>query len=582
MHIKKNTTLGHENQFTTYTPTTYNPDGVLKLAYPSATSAPHVRTPIGFESQFISTGTNIYAVPGGAYAYSNTPAGTLPIDAVTEKIISTNALFNKQTQAGINNTNIAGNALARFAGKAVGAIGALGIPSVSQFGSGLAGALGGDAIYATAPYDNLNAFIPGTKFPLPHPDFRTKKISLGSSISSIKTKAKPGDELATEIAALTLMRRRDGLSAALRGSVIAATYAAQSSTIGAYSVFNLDSKYGWGNHSDPMADRNDFTSRSHVSTKWPKGKLKDVEKGKARRSTAWNKTIKGLEVLTPFRGDRVTVIDFGKRNWENIYRWVPNSALSKDTGFTNTVQGISKVLGANPYGLTKDFIKFFFTGPNLSLGSKDAEDDVIVFRAALTSFSDQFTPSWSAVTILGRPDPNYHYSGYSRDLDLSFTIYATDRDELKFIYRKLNALAGYTAPAYSADSISLKAPWLRITVGDLLVSQPVLINSLGYTFADADSVWEINIEDDPEMMEVPHKIDVQMSLYLITDAVPEFGGSMYTLAKRADQFGTLPGNDNWLSDTSTIATQDETRKNAKEAVAAVAKENNKALNAFNN
>jgi len=572
-----NPTLGHENQFNPYgyigasTIHTNNPtNGGLpqfnEYGYIGATTFTLNNPTNAVQPQFNAYSniiTTIPTVPAGVYAFSNTPAGTMTIDSLGK--ISQNSLFNARSQAGTKNTNIAGNAMARLAGKAVSAIGSLGIPTISQFGSSVAGGLGGDAIYATAPYDNLNAFIPFTKFPLANPDFRTKKISISSAGTDIKTKAKPGDELATEIAALTIAKRRDGLSAAIRGSLTAATYAAQSAAIGAYSIFNLDSHYGWGNHSDPMADRNDFTLRSHVSTKWPKGKLKDVPKGKERRTAFWNKTVKGLEALTPFRGDRVTVIDFGQRNWENIYRWVPNSMLSSDSGFTNTVQGISKAIGANPYGLTKDFIKFFFTGPKLSLAEKanaDVVDDVIVFRAALTSFGDQFSPSWSPVNILGRPDPNYHYSGYSRDIDVSFTVYATDRDELKFIYRKLNALAGYTAPAYNSDSFSLKAPWLRITIGDLLVSQPVLINSLGYTFVDADSTWEINIEEDPEMMQVPHKIDVQMSMYLITDALPEFGGSMYTLAKQADKFGTLTGNDNWLSDTNTPVTQQTIRDNA--------------------
>jgi len=174
----------------------------------------------GYESQFTPYSISIPPVPGGIYAFSNTPAGTLTINSADGKLTQ-NSLFSSNTQAGTNNTNIAGNALSRLAGKAVGAIGALGIPSISQFGAGVAGALGGDAIYATAPYDNLNAFIStGVKFPLPNPDFRTKKISLLSSINSIKTKAKPGAELATEIAALTLAKRRDGLSAALRGSIL--------------------------------------------------------------------------------------------------------------------------------------------------------------------------------------------------------------------------------------------------------------------------------------------------------------------------------------------------------------------------
>jgi hypothetical protein len=86
----------------------------------------------------------------------------------------------------------------------------------------------------------------------------------------------------------------------------------------------------------------------------------------------------------------------------------------------------------------------------------------------------------------------------------------------------------------------------------LLVSQPVIIDSLSYTFVDSDSTWEINIEDDKEMMQAPHKIDVSLGLTLITDYLPQKGGAMYTLAKTADK-GGIPatGNDNWLSDSKT-------------------------------
>ena len=155
--------------------------------------------------------------------------------------------------------------------------------------------------------------------------------------------------------------------------------------------------------------------------------------------------------------------------------------------------------------------------------------------------------------MIGRADPNYHYTGFSRDVSLSFDIYATDRDELKPIYRKLNALAGYTAPTYNTKSIAMEGPWMRLTIGDLYRQQPIVLTSLSYTFA-VDAPWEINIEDDPAMMQVPLKIGVQCSFNMISDNLPRKGGRFYTLAKSFCPDSTPgTGNDNWLSDTDSKA-----------------------------
>jgi hypothetical protein len=131
-------------------------------------------------------------------------------------------------------------------------------------------------------------------------------------------------------------------------------------------------------------------------------------------------------------------------------------------------------------------------------------------------------------------------------------VYATDRDEMKPIWRKLNALAGYTAPTYNTDSIALEAPWMRITIGDLFYQQPVVITGLTYTLQDSDTTWEINIEQDASMMQAPKKISVTLSLNLITNELPQKGGRFYTLAKRFNGDSTAKnGNDNWLSDFET-------------------------------
>jgi hypothetical protein len=204
------------------------------------------------------------------------------------------------------------------------------------------------------------------------------------------------------------------------------------------------------------------------------------------------------------------------------------------------------------------------TGPKLVNGNALATDDIIVFRATLGSLSDSFQGNWTPITMIGRADPNYQYTGFNRDVSLDFTVYATDRDELQPIWRKLNALAGYTAPTYLPDSIAMQAPWMRITVGDLFVQQPVLLTTLDYTLHDADTSWEINIENDPTMMEVPFKVTVRCSFTMISDHLPQKGGRFYTLAKQfASGSGTpIRGNNNWLSDAldNVDAIPDERQK----------------------
>ena len=347
-------------------------------------------------------------------------------------------------------------------------------------------------------------------------------------------------------------RRIDGTAAAIRGSITAGAYALASSTApgGAYPVFNLQRNYGFPNYSTKTGK--DFTQRSEVATVWNpvsglnvKDTLKNPSSLLNSNNGSWEKTINPLETTKQFTGDKVTVIDFGQRTKDSIYQWKPD-------GLANVVESIlgSKVKDFLGLGKTQDLIKFFFTGPKLHPGANNAIDDVIVFRAIINSMTDSFSAAWNAVQFVGRADPNYVYQGFSRNFDISFTVYASNRDELKPIYRKLNALAGYTAPEYSDDTIVMKAPYLRLTVGDLFVQQPIALTSILYTFQDSETTWEINIEKDPTNMEVPKKIDVTISGYLLTDYLPQKGGRFYTLAQEFDREGQpKAGNKDWLSDT---------------------------------
>ncbi len=444
----------------------------------------------------------------------------------------------KAPQSSSTNINLGSSRakLFNFAGLSLGSV--TGVPQVSQLVDNLTNQFPEDKLSGTYSTLNLGQLkkIPGVEYA----DFRSRY--------NLDT-----------VASATLQRRLDGASAGLRGSGIALAYSAATLTpAGAYSIINLNTKYGWGFHDAPGAIRSDFTARSHVAKQWKSGNDITAAQQQAAAFLAgnvdpkkeykninvpgeWIRTKKILEKATPFRGDRVSVIDFSKRTISQAYEW--NPVFLEEQGPI-----IGKLI--NKAGITQDFIKFYMTGPKLVNGDALATDDIIVFRATLGSLSDSFQGNWTPITMIGRADPNYQYTGYNRDVSLDFTVYATDRDELQPIWRKLNALAGYTAPTYLPDSIAMQAPWMRITVGDLFVQQPVLLTTLDYTLHDADTSWEINIENDPTMMEVPFKVTVRCSFTMISDYLPQKGGRFYTLAKKFDPDGTaVRGNDNWLSDT---------------------------------
>ena len=385
-------------------------------------------------------------------------------------------------------------------------------------------------------------------------------------------------------------KRMDGASAASRGSIKAGAYFSATRTLpgGAYSVFNLENTYGFPITS--ASPGNDFTKRSEVATTWnPLAgtdikealiKAKNLKDGASfnQNTGAWVRSKNPLELTTKFTGDKVTVIDFGKRSNSSIYQWKPEGALA---GALNKAEIFGSTIGETlGVGRTSDLIKFFFNGPKLYPGSTEV-DDVIVFRAIINSLTDSFSANWSPVQFIGRADPNYTYQGFSRNFDIGFTVYASNRDELKPIYRKLNYLASYTAPEYSDDTLVMKAPYLRITIGDLLVQQPIAVSSVFYTFQDAETTWETNIEQDPTNMEVPKKIDVTLSGFLITDYLPQKGGRFYTLAKEFDENGQpKPGNNNWLSDSvptnaKTLSFDDLSRRQKKQAEKLIRKDKNR-------
>ena len=434
-------------------------------------------------------------------------------------------------------TNITLGSLAqKTTGFAVGAIGSLsGIPQVAQIGQSFTNSSENYSPKSAYAVSALNAMKSTNNVGIQYPDFRARKFPKDGVDTAIALSTKRVDGLA--VSQRTLFDRSDAGNnkTAIRSGLYSAT---SISPYGPYSIFNLQTLYGWGDHDNPYALRNDFTAQSHVATQWDVTLENKNGDNPAYYKGSWEPTKNLLSKATPFRGDKVNVIDFSQRELKDAYRWLPKPKIFGDASIFDKV------------GTTADLIKFFFTGPKLHAGNTTEEDDIIVFRAVIGSISDSFNASWNGFQLIGRGDQNFQYGGFTRDISIDFTVYATDRDEVKPIWRKLNALAGYTAPEYT-DNIALVGPWMRITIGDLFNQQAVLVKSVNYTLHSADTTWETNIEQDPQMMQTPHKVDVNLTLTPITDWLPQKGGKFYSLAKRFDgETGLpLPGNDNWLSDT---------------------------------
>jgi len=182
-------------------------------------------------------------------------------------------------------------------------------------------------------------------------------------------------------------------------------------------------------------------------------------------------------------------------------------------------------------GALNDLVKFRVAAIN---NDNPSLKDFMHFRAFLNSFTDNYNPEWTAQKYVGRGDSLYRYAGFTRQVNLSWTVVAQSVQELLPMYKKLNYLAGNTMPDYSPSGY-MRGPLVELTVGAYLFDQPGFINSLTYT-VNFDAGWEIGIGSDgesyqttpdqaaaannPGIFELPKMIDVSMTFTPIPEFLP--------------------------------------------------------------
>jgi hypothetical protein len=177
----------------------------------------------------------------------------------------------------------------------------------------------------------------------------------------------------------------------------------------------------------------------------------------------------------------------------------------------------SVTINGKTYG-TRDLIKFRIEAVNND--NPKGPSAWMVFRAYLKDITDTPNPTWNTVNYVGRGEPFYIYKGFERSLSFTLQVAAMSEEELKPMWQKLNYLYSNTMPDYSNNV--MRAPYMKLTLGDYMFRQPGIIKNLTYTIGN-DSPWEIAI-NEPEigsnLYELPHVMTIQMTFAPIHDFLP--------------------------------------------------------------
>ena len=97
----------------------------------------------------------------------------------------------------------------------------------------------------------------------------------------------------------------------------------------------------------------------------------------------------------------------------------------------------------------------------------------VEFDGWLTAFADNFVSEWKGTPVYGRMDNLYTFQRTGRRISIAFDVVAVDEKEAKANQYRLNRLAQFLYPVYSADAspdsqVLSAAPLLRMSYSGLV------------------------------------------------------------------------------------------------------------------
>ena len=175
--------------------------------------------------------------------------------------------------------------------------------------------------------------------------------------------------------------------------------------------------------------------------------------------------------------------------------------------------------------LQNDLVHLFFAY-DTSGGAQNGEK-TIQFRSTISGVTETFSPSWNGIKYPGRADKAYMYSEFERTLSFTFKAYATSREEMKNMWKKLSELSKLTMPTYGGSAYSGHICYFRLGQlwGNGTSGVPSLITSLTYTIPD-DLSWDLN--HDGKLAELPMGVDVNIGLTLLPTTIYKSSKNHYS------------------------------------------------------
>jgi len=123
----------------------------------------------------------------------------------------------------------------------------------------------------------------------------------------------------------------------------------------------------------------------------------------------------------------------------------------------------------------------------------------IHFRGFLDSFNDSYNAKWADFQYNGRGEEFHTYNGYTRDINISWTVAAQSRAELIPMYKKLNYLASVCTPDYSKPGY-MRGNLVQLTIGGYLYETVGIIRGFTYDIPQ-EATWEIGITEQDNGLE---------------------------------------------------------------------------------
>lgn len=157
-------------------------------------------------------------------------------------------------------------------------------------------------------------------------------------------------------------------------------------------------------------------------------------------------------------------------------------------------------------------------------GQSEFKKQFLHFRAYIDSFNDAYGGKWGSTRYMGRPEEVFNYQGFTRKINLSFTVAAQSKPELIKQYKKLNFLASSLAPSFSKRGY-MSGTLINLTIGGWCSNLTGFVDSLTLNVPQ-ESPWEIGIDTngdkDPTTSQLPHIVKVEgFSFTPIHDFVPQ-------------------------------------------------------------